>query len=185
VRLFAGLAAWVVVGLAIQGCDPSVNSRETSERCEPKSYDLTQPPSRKELGMEPGRSFMDVSCDDGFMVTLTLPDDAVVSVTARGVSADSYSTANPETGSPTTVDVHSVALGVDEAVQLATGLADSLGIDAQPVQNWRHEVGTDPSGGNVDSLFMRSRLGYLTAEMQVQHLGVSGNNYLHLIFTWR
>lgn len=70
-------------------------------------------------------------------------------------------------------------------MQLATELAESLGIDAQPVQNWQHEVGTDPSGGNVDSLFMRSRLGYLTAEMQVQHLGVSGNNYLHLIFTWR
>lgn len=168
----------------MQGCDLSVRSSETSERCEAKSYDLTRPPSREDLGMEPGKSFMDVSCDDGFTVTVALPDAAEISLTARGVSADSYSTDNPEAGAPTTVDVHSVALDVDEAVQLAGGLADRLGIDAQPVQNWQHEVGNDPSGGNVDSLFMRNRLGYLTAEMQIQHLGISGNNYLHLIFTW-
>lgn len=183
-RLFAGLVVWAVVGSAMQGCDVSVNTGEPSDACEPRSYDLSRPPSREDFGMQPGKSYVDVSCDDGFRVTLTLPDDVEVSLTARGVTADSYSTANPETGSPTTVDVHSVSLSLEEAVQLADGLADTLGIDAQPVQNWQHEVGSDPSAGNVDSLFMRNRLGYLTAEMKVQHLGISGNNYLHLIFTW-
>ncbi len=189
-RLLAGLVVWVVVGLSIQGCEASVNSSdsrdggETSGGCAAVAYDLTRPPSREDLGMQPGKSFMDVSCDEGFEVSLTLPDGAQVSVTARRVNADSHSAASPESGAPTTVDVHSVALDADEAVRLASGLADDLGIDAQPLQSWRAEVEGDGSAGNVDSPFMRNQLGYLTAEMQVQHLAASGNNYLHLIFTW-
>ena len=134
--------------------------------------------------MEPGASFMDVSCDEGFEVTVVLPDEAEVSLTARRVNADSHSGANPETGSPTTVDVHSVALTAEEAVQLASKLADDLGITARPLQAWQQQVEANTSGDNVDSPFLRNRLGYLTAEMQVQHLGTSGNNYVHLIFTW-
>ncbi len=46
------------------------------------------------------------------------------------------------------------------------------------------QVAANASGDNVDSPFLRNRLGHLAAEMQVQHLGTSGNNYVHLIFTW-
>lgn len=83
------------------------------------------------------------------------------------------------------MDIHSVALDVDEAVQVASGLADDLGINPQPLEAWRAQVESGTSTGSVDSPFLRSRLGYLTAEMQVQHLGTSGTNYLHLIFSWQ
>ncbi len=135
--------------------------------------------------MEPGTSVMDVSCDDGFEAILTLPDGVEVSVTSRRVNADSNPAANPESGPPTTVDVHSVALDADAAVRVASGLADDLGIDARPLQSWRRAVADNATHGNVDSPFIRNQLGYLTAEMQVQHLGASGNNYVHLIITWR
>lgn len=161
----------------------STSDDETAGGCEAASYDLARPPSREELGMQPGRSFMDVSCDQGFQVTLTLPDNVDIGVTARRVNADSHSAVNPETGPPTTVDVHSVALDTDEAVQLATDLAARLGIDAGPVQSWRLQVEDTPAD-NVDSPFLRNRVGYLTAEMQVQHLGASGNSYVHLILSW-
>lgn len=134
--------------------------------------------------MSPGQSVMDVSCDEGFEVTFTLPDEAEVSMTARRVNADSRSAASPESGSPTTVDVHSVALDADAAVEVASGLAENLGIDAKPLRSWRLEVDNDSSVGSVDSPFIRNRLGYLIAELQVQHLGTSGNNYVHLILTW-
>ena len=175
-----------LVGLSSQGCDADVNTGdgETSGGCKARSYDLTSPPSRDDLGMPPGKSVMDVSCDEGFEVTFTLPDEARVSLTARRVNADSRSAASPETGPPTTVDVHSVALDADAAVEVASGLADNLGIDAKPLQSWRLEVEANASGGSVDSPFIRIQLGYLTAEMQVQHLGTSGNNYVHLILTW-
>lgn len=34
------------------------------------------------------------------------------------------------------------------------------------------------------SPFLRSKLGYLTAELQVQHLATSGTNYVHLVLSW-
>lgn len=185
-RLVAELVV-LVVGLAISGCEVSETGGgkgEASSGCRAVSYDLTQPPTRVDLGMEPGASVLDVSCDEGFQVTLALPDDAKVSLTARRVNADSRSAANPETGPPTTVDVHSVALDVDEAVRVGQSLADDLGINAQPLESWRAQVQSGTSTGSVDSPFLQARLGYLTAEMQVQHLGTSGNNHVHLIFTW-
>lgn len=185
-RLAASVLFVAVVGLSSQGCDADVTSGNGSNGggCEAASYDLSQPPTRADFGMQPGKSYVDVSCDAGFPVTLALPEGAKVSVTARRVNADSYSTGNPETGDPTTVDVHSVGLGTDRAVSTATDLAAELGMDPRPLASWRREVEADPSGGNVDSPFLRSHLGFLTAELQVQHLGPSGTNYVHLIFTW-
>lgn len=133
--------------------------------------------------MVPGKAVMDVSCDDGFDLTLTLPERIQTSLPVRRVNADSYGAASSETGDPTTMDVHSVGLGADEAIKVATGVADDLGIDATPLQRWRVGLEASPTD-NVDSPFLRSRVGYLTAEMQVQHLGASGTNYVHLVLTW-
>jgi len=36
----------------------------------------------------------------------------------------------------------------------------------------------------VDSTFVRTKLGYLTAELQLHYLPASGNSYLHLVLTW-
>lgn len=185
-RRVAALWLCVVLGLSSQGCEGSVTSGDGSATggCDPASYDLTRPPSRDEFGMQPGKSYVDKACDAGFPVTFRLPDGAAASLTARRVTADSYNAANPETGAPTTVDVHSVALSVDEAVQLAARLADAMGIDARAMQEWRRQVKSDTSQSDIDSPFMRSRVGYLGVDMQVQHLGVSPpTNYLHLIFT--
>ncbi len=156
---------------------------DTSSSCESRSYDLSAPPSREDLGMEPGESVMDVSCDAGFELRLALPEWTTTSLTARRVNADSYGSGNSETGDPTTMDVHSIGLDVDQAITIAQGIADDLKIDAKPLQRWRFDVKVDESG-NVDSPFMRAKVGYLTAELQVQHLGASGENYIHLILTW-
>jgi hypothetical protein len=187
VRPVVALLLCVVVGLSSEGCDASVSSGDgkTTGGCEAASYDLSRPPSRADFAMQPGKSYVDRSCDAGFPVTFTLPEGAEISLTARAVTADSYDAANSETGDPTTVDVHSVGLRTDEAVQLATRLAVAMGIDAGPMQDWRRQVESDTTQSDIDSLFMRNRLGYLTADMQVQHLGVApATNYLHLIFTW-
>ncbi len=165
----------------IQGCDAGVSGdNDSSSGCADRSYDLTRPPTRDDLGMAPGKSILDVSCDDGFAVSLTLPDDAATTITARRLNADSYASGNPETGDPTTVDVHSIGYDLDQAVKAAQTIADDLGIDPAPLQRWRRDV---ESNGNtsVDSPFMRSRLGYLTAELQAQHLATSGTNYVHLV----
>lgn len=146
-------------------------------------YDLTHPPSRGNFGMQPGETVLHVSRDGGFEVTFALPEGLSTTLTARRVNADAYGSASPEHGDPTTVDVQSVALGVDQTVEVAQRIADDVGIDAGPLQRWRREVGR-ADDGSIDSPFMRATVGYLIAEMQVQHLGPSDTNYVHLIFTW-
>lgn len=185
-RVVAGLLLAGVIGLSSQGCEVHVSSNGgSSDDCEARSYDLGKPPSRSDLGFEAGKAFVDVSCDDGFELSLTLPAGTTTSLIARRVNADSYSAANPQTDPPTTMDVHSVGLDVDEALQLATRVAGELGIDATAaLQSWRQQVEGPARGDSVDTPFLRSSLGYLTVEMQVQHLGVSGTNFMHLILSW-
>lgn len=180
-RLLASLLAGIVIVLSTQGCDSNVTD-DTDAACAAATYDLSAPPSRADLGLQAGKSFMDKSCDAGFELTLTLPQDASTSLTARRVNADSYGSDTPATGAPTTMDVHSVALSVDDAVQVGGRVAADLGITAAALDTWRQEV-QGGSSDSVDSPFLRNTLGYLTVEMQVQHLG-SGSNYLHLILTW-
>lgn len=153
--------------------------------CSAVSYDLSTPPSRADVGMASGASYTNKACDDGFELTLVLPEGAGTTLTARRVNADSYSTADPASSVPTTMDVHSVSLSLEDAVAEGRRLADELGIDHGPLAAWRTRVEASESTDAVDTPFMRARLGYLGVEMQVQHLGVSGDNYLHLIFSWR
>jgi len=180
--LLVGLMAATM--MTIQGCDAGVSgNHDSSSGCADRSYDLTRPPTRDDLEMTPGKSVLDVSCDDGFKVSLTLPDDATTTITARRLNADSYASGNPETGDPTTVDVHSVSYDLDQAVKATGSIAADLGIDPAPLQRWRRDVESNPNS-SVDSPFMRSKLDYLTAELQVQHLATSGNNYVHLVLSW-
>lgn len=175
-----------VVALAGPACDVHVSSNlhDSAGDCRPMSYDLSRPPSRADVGMDPGEGYADASCDAGFPLRLTLPEGTTTSLTASQVSADSYSAVDPGTNPPTTMDVHSVALDLDQAVRTSTRLANDLGIDPSALATWRQQVADSRSTDSVDSPFLRNRVGYLTVEIQVQHLGISGNNYLHLILGW-
>lgn len=185
-RLGARLLIGLVLLTPTQGCDTNVttsNSTDATSACDPRSYDLRRPPSRDDLGMPAGESVLDVSCDEGFDLSLALPEDAATSLTARRVNADSYGSGSVESGEPTTMDVHSVGLDTDAALQTARRVAGDLGMDAAPLARWRAEVEAR-GGDNVDSPFLRTKLDYLTAELQVQHLAASGTSYVHLILTW-
>jgi hypothetical protein len=61
-------------------------------------------------------------------------------------------------------------------------VAADLGMDEKPLQRWRFDVKASPSD-SVDSPFLRSQLGYLSAELQLQYLPGSGNAYLHIVLT--
>ena len=181
--------AIVLMATLMQGCDMGSDSgtdgtsTEGSDTCEDQSYDLTTPPTRDDLGMPEGESTMDVSCDGGFEVALTLPEDASTSFTVQRVNADSYGADDSTTGDPTTMDFHSVALDPDQAVQVANGMCSDLGIESEPLRRWKLDIKTNPND-SVDSPFVRTKLGYLTAELQLQYLPASGNSYLHLVLTW-
>ena len=82
------------------------------------------------------------------------------------------------------MDIHSVALDPDQAIQVASGMC-------RRPRDRRRAAASDGSStsrrrpnDSVDSPFLRTKLGYLTAELQVQYLPASGNSYLHLVLTW-
>lgn len=179
----AALLVGLGIALSSQGCDFSVtSSADKGSDCSAVTYDLRQPPSRAEVGMASGASYTAKSCDDGFPASFTLAQGAGTSLTATLVTADSYSTPEPATAQPTTMDVHTGALNLDGAMGLARRLADDLGIDPGPLQTWRQQVAASDSTDGIDTPFMRSHLGYVTVEMQVSYLGTSSNTYVHLIF---
>jgi hypothetical protein len=189
----------VLMATLIQGCDMGSDSEGDTaggnsggnsgengggaDSCQDRTYDLATPPSRDDLGMPEGESTLTVACDDGFVVTLDLPEDTSTSVTARRVNADSYGADDSTTGDPTTMDVHSVALDPDQAVSIANGVCKDLGIDPEPLRRWSSDIENNPSD-SVDSPFVRTTIGDLTAELQLQYLPTSGNAYLPLVLPW-
>lgn len=156
----------------------------TSAQCADRVLDLSRAPSRADLQMRDGKGSTTWSCDDGFQARAELPDGTVTTMLSRQVSVDSYRAADATTGAPTTVDVHSTDLGVEAAVSLAGQVADDLGIDAGELRSWSVAAEQSETSDDVKTSFMENQVGYVLAQLQVVHQGVSGNNYVHLILSW-
>jgi len=133
--------------------------------------------------MRPGRAYVDVSCDDGFELTLTLPGEVGTTISTRRLNADSYHADNTETGDPTTIDVHSVGYEPADALTEARRVAGDLGIDARGLDRFPQDVAA-AGEENHTSAFVRTTRDYLTAELQLQYLGASGTTYVHVVLSW-
>lgn len=176
----AALVAGVVVVLT-GGC--TVNDNQD---CEARTLDLREPPTREEIGIPPGESVAMWSCDDVLDLTIRLPEDRVIEVATRLLAADSRGAENRETGDPTTIDVHSISLSIDDAADLAEQIAGSLGMDPSQIETWRQDAGNPPD----PTLDTKTRLipgsaGYVDADLRVIHQSgekeEDNRNNVHLI----
>ena len=166
------------------GCSVTNNS---SDDCEPRTLDLREPPlTREAIGMPEGESVSTWRCDDGFDLKILFPDEISLEVTAEELGTDSHRAEDWETGDPTTIDVYSMFLSIDEAGDLASSIADTLGIDPSPVEAWREDARNPPDDTlDTKTRFIRGSVGHVDAELQVIHQSVSGNNNVHLILYLR
>ncbi len=153
-----------------------------SATCAGKTWDLRTPPSRVAVDMPPGKAWVAWECDDPQEMTFELPDHTVLSMPSTLVTFDAYSAPHPETGDPTTADVHTGPISLDVAVETASEILTKLDTDTSEIAQWQQasaSSGTD----TVKSPFIRSRVGYLGVEVQTTFSPLSNNAHVHVIFS--
>lgn len=162
-----------------------MSNKSSDQDCDARSLDLRQPPTRDDVGMPQGERSVDWSCDDGFSLTVKLPDDRTLELEARALSLSTYGV-DADTNEPQGVDIHSTWLSVDDAVKLANRLADAFGMDPAPIETWSDEAQSPPDPTvDTKTRFIPGTAGYVQADLQVVHQNVSGDNTVHLIMRVR
>lgn len=153
-----------------------------SATCVGRTWDLRTPPSRADVDMPPGRKWVSWQCDDPQEMTFQLPADTVLSIPSTGVTFDSYGAPHPETGDPTTADVHTGPIGLDAAEETASEILTTLGANTGEIAEWRRQAAAAAGTDTVRSPFIRSRVGYLGVEMRTTYNPLSDSAHVHVIF---
>lgn len=176
--------AALVVGVAVVltgGC-----TVDNNQDCEARTVDLRQPPTRNDLDMPDGESVATWSCDAGFELTILFPGDVSLELTSRELGTDSRGAEDQETGNPTTIDVQSTWLSIDDAADLAERIADSLGMDPSQIESWRQDARNPPDPTlDTKTRFIPGSAGYVDADLRVIHQSgekeEDNRNNVHLI----
>lgn len=183
-RIVAIVLAIGVVPGVLGGCDVTFTGDSSSDQsCDNRTLDLRTQPTRGDVGLETGESSASWSCEDGFRTTILLPQGQEIELESRRVSFSTYGAA-ADTARPQAVDVHSPFMSIDEAADLATTLAEELGMPRGEIDQWRRQA-ENPPDDTVDtktSFIKGSTTGQPVTSMQIIHQSVSGNNNVHLIF---
>lgn len=149
------------------------------------SWDLSEPPTRAEVGLEGEASTVIYEYGDErtLDVTVGLPADERLRVDAQyaAFSAPMSGSADP----PESLDLKTSEASVADAGSQLTELARRFGLDVNQVEDWIDEAGAaEGAGPRVKSAWMRSRVGYLTLEVQARYDPEVDAASVHYLVHW-
>lgn len=199
------IAATVVAGTVLQilgGCVVGTDQRSpTSTKVEQMraqgrvEFDLTSPPGREEAGLNPGsREVAYELLDRGpFQVRVRLPQGRELDFPARLAVFDSIDAPDPQTGPPTTLDLHHYPESLEAGRDHLLAAADDFGIDPAPIHQWYATAsqGSPPQGpSTVRTPWLTTQVGYLQLEIQGRYAPPvdtpeSDQTLVHYSLTWQ
>lgn len=187
-RAGACWTALVVAVAAAAGCtidngsdEPSgvTGTVEDSDR-----WDLTEPPSRADVGMPDGQSVAVYETDDDRSITFELPEDVTLTVEAYLVAWDSMLRSSPQSDAPGSVAVTSGYTDLETAQRRFTEAADTLGLPAAPVSRWVRAAADADGVERVESDPVRGRLGFLRLSVSGRFVPPEDKALLTYSFVW-
>lgn len=187
--LRASLLAFAVLATTAGGCVTSGDDDNPVEGSagDSSSWDLTEPPTRAEVGLQDGQPVAAYATDEGREVSFALPDDVELVVEARLVTWEAFLAEDPDTGDPTS------AVATSPLVDLRTGTAwfreslATLGLPAAEVDRWLDDVEAARRGDDsapVQSQSVGGELGFLRAGVQARYAPLDEKVRINWSFTW-
>ncbi len=178
---------------------PTSPKKERVLKAGKETWDLRTPPSRKEAGMPPGETVV-IYERGGWWRTfpirarVLLPEAKRVEAEVGYVAFDSYGAPCPQstgTSDPTTMDISVDSVSLDEAHRILLGAADEFGFAHRYIEEWYSEAkradGIEQATERVDTPFLRSKVGYLTLDVQGRFSPIGDepdNTFVHYTFSW-
>lgn len=184
-------AAAVVATLAltVQGCSVTTNADDPSSVSgtvdDATRWDLTEPPTRAEVGMAEDASVAVYETDAARTVTFLLPQDVELPVEARLVNFVALGASDSASADPRSVDVKTPNVDLDTAYEwFVDGLA-RIGADPRVAQEWRRAALDPDASGAVTSTQVRRQLGYLTVYGAARYDPEGGTATVSWGLSWR
>lgn len=132
-------------------------------------FDLTSPPSREKVGLPDGRSDITYSRPEPFFVRASLPERHELAFEARMVGFDSLNSPHPETGPPTTLDIHYYLETLEAGRDHLLAAVDQFGLEEQAVTEWYQEASNPdsaPGPSTIRSRWISTTVGYLLLQVR-------------------
>lgn len=164
------------------------------------TWDLRTPPSREEAGMPPGETVVIYDRHGGWWdatlirARVLLPEGKRLEVEASNVAFDSYGAPCSQRAgksAPTTMDISVGPVPLDDARRELVRAADEFGFSRPYVEEWYSESKKAVEQGDatdwIKTPFLRSEVGYLTAEVRGSFLPYEHeveHAFVHYIFSW-
>ncbi len=146
------LAVLVLSGVLMQGCGVQLGEDESERSWD--SWDLTDPPTRADVGLAEGGTtviYQETPADIR-TVTVSLPEERVLTSQANSVSFSALGSTAAASSDPTTMDIGSGLLTLDEALD---EFAASLRVLDQPsdeADDWYREAAAASGAERVECL---------------------------------
>ena len=177
-------AAALLASVLVQGCGVRIGEDEPQRPWD--EWDLREPPTRAEVGIPDGRTtviYQD-SPDSVRTVTVWLPEDRVLTSQANSVSFSALGSSGPTTSDPSTMDIGSGLLTLDQALDEMAASLRELGAPTEAADDWYREASAARGADRVESPWVRTEVGYLTVEIQGRYNALSGTAVVAYMLSW-
>lgn len=149
------------------------------------TYDLTEPPTRDEVGMAAGKKVVTEETDRGRPVTIALPGGRRLSTEVNLVTFDSFGAGlEAETADPTGMDMHTPRMGLPAATGVLRESLRQLGGSRELAESWRRAAESAAGTEIVRSENVPHELGYLTVRVQGRYNPVDEQASIAYILFW-
>lgn len=177
-------AVLVLSGVVMQGC--GVQLGEDGPQQAWQTWDLTDPPTRAEVGLEDGRTTViyQETPADVRTVTVTLPEDKVLTSQANSVSFSALGSTAPSSSDPTTMDIGSGLLPLDAALDEFAASLRVLDRPSDDADDWYREAAAASGAERVESAWVRTEVGYLTVSIQGRYSALDQTAVVSYVLTW-
>jgi len=174
----------VLASVLMQGCGVRIGEDEPQQSWD--EWDLRTPPTRAEVGIPEGETtviYQD-SPDAVRTVTVRLPEDRVLTSQANSVAFSSLGTPDAATAAPSTMDIGSGLLTLDEALTELGASLRALDLPSEDADDWYREAAAARGADRVESPWMRAQVGYLTVEVQGRYNALSETAVVAYVLSW-
>ncbi len=153
-------AAAVAATVALSGCTvtstaddqptPSVAARTSVDGTE--TWDLRTPPAAHEVGIPAGGDTAVYETDQPRPVLVRLPEGGTVTAQPVLVTFDNFAGVRSGSDAPTTMDLSTSPLPLDQAYETFVAGLRELGLPERTAQEWRDRVHARPTAGADEGL---------------------------------
>jgi hypothetical protein len=153
----------VAVLLALAGCTLIGGKPEHPA----VTYDLRRPPTRTDVGIPDGEKVVVDEANEGYPVTLLLPEGRRLKTKVNLVTFDSFGAGTDAThADPTGADLHTARVSLDDAAAVMAASLRQLGSSGAAADQWVERARSATGTATVRSENIPTRLGYLAVRLQ-------------------